>query len=76
VSQANVLVQMVAAGQGVTVLPSWAVSHYEEQGLVVTRGLTEQGIIRQLYGAYRSEDIKDENLLAFLQLASKRFIQL
>ena len=76
VSQANVLIQMVAADLGVAVLPHWAVSHYEKQGLVQTRPLTEGGMTRELYGAFRSEDNKDENLLEFLRLSKQQFLRL
>ncbi len=76
VAEANVLLQMVAADLGVTALPQWAVSHYEQQGLVVTKPLSQTGLTRHLYGAFRSEDNKDENLLAFLTLSRERFLQL
>ena len=46
------LVQMAAAGWGVTVLPSWVSREFEQQGLVVSRPLGS-GLWRRLYGAMR-----------------------
>ena len=73
VSENNVLVQMVAADMGIAALPYWAVSHYQQQGLVVTRPLTETGMIRKLYGAFRAEDSQDDNLQRFIQLSKEQF---
>ncbi|MFT4929396.1 MAG: LysR family transcriptional regulator for metE and metH [Phenylobacterium sp.] len=76
VTEANVLIQMVAANLGVAALPHWAVSHYEQQGLVVTRPLTQSGLSRPLYGAFRREDNKDKKLLAFMRLSKTQFSKL
>ena len=64
---------MVAADMGIAALPYWAVSHYQQQGLVITRPLTETGMIRKLYGAFRAEDSKDDNLQRFIQLSKEQF---
>lgn len=45
----QMLMQMVAAGWGLAVLPSWVSAEYERQGLVVSRSLGE-GLWRRLYG--------------------------
>lgn len=59
------LVQMAAAGWGVTVLPSWVSREFEQQGLVVSRALGT-GLWRRLYGAQRLRDRENPEQLALL----------
>jgi LysR family transcriptional regulator, regulator for metE and metH len=52
------LVQMAAAGWGVTVLPSWVSREFEAQGLVVSRSIGA-GLRSRLFGALRARE-RDE----------------
>ncbi|WP_416306287.1 LysR substrate-binding domain-containing protein [Neptunicella sp. SCSIO 80796] len=55
VENSNVILQMVAAGLGVSAVPDWLVKNQVEQQLIQTLPLTAQGIKRQLYAAYKPQ---------------------
>lgn len=70
------LVQMAAAGWGVTVLPSWASREFEAQGLVVSRSLGP-GLFRRLYGAVRVRERESQlhvSLFEQIRAASVRLM--
>ncbi|MEZ7862127.1 MAG: LysR substrate-binding domain-containing protein [Aeromonadaceae bacterium] len=70
------LVQMAAAGWGVTVLPSWASREFEAQGLVASRALG-RGLVRRLYGAVRVRERESEwhaSLFEQIRTASARLV--
>ena len=56
VGQASQILQLVAAGEGIAVLPAWLAEPFVSQGLIVTRPLGEQGLTRQMYLASRRDD--------------------
>jgi LysR family transcriptional regulator, regulator for metE and metH len=56
VGQASQILQLVAAGEGIAVLPAWLAEPFVSQGLIVTRPLGENGLIRQMYLASRRDD--------------------
>lgn len=55
VGQASQILQLVAAGEGIAVLPSWLAEPFVSQGLIVTKSLGEAGLHRQMYLACRRE---------------------
>lgn len=56
VGQASQILQLVAAGEGIAVLPTWLAEPFVSQGLIVTKRLGEQGLHRQMYLASRREE--------------------
>jgi len=56
VAQASQLVQLVAAGEGIAVLPGWLAEPYLSQGLLVTRRLGQTGLRRMTYLGCRQQD--------------------
>jgi len=67
VSQASQMLQLVAAGEGIAVLPGWLAEPFVSQGLIVVKKLGEQGFSRQMYLAYQREK-QSAALTAFYQL--------
>src|SRR5690606_15566118 len=65
----SMIVQLVANGRGIAVLPAWAIHKYLERGDVVARPLGPHGLRATLYVACRSEDAGLEYLQAFVSLA-------
>jgi len=63
------IIQLVAAGQGVAALPGWAVADETERGLVQTRRLGEQGLFDTLYLATRRHDGELAFQQGFLEIA-------
>lgn len=53
VSQASQMLQLVAAGEGIAVLPVWLAEPFLSQGLIVTRPLGKTGLKRTMYLASR-----------------------
>jgi len=56
VGQASQILQLVAASEGIAVLPTWLAEPFVSQGLIVTKRLGEQGLHRQMYLASRREE--------------------
>ena len=56
VDQASQILQLVAAGQGVSVLPSWMAQPYLQQGLLQSKALGEKGLWRPMYLACRRSE--------------------
>jgi LysR family transcriptional regulator, regulator for metE and metH len=56
VAQASQRLQLVAAGEGIAVLPVWLAEPFLSQGLIVTRPLGAQGLKRTMYLASRRGD--------------------
>ncbi|CAH0533735.1 HTH-type transcriptional regulator MetR [Vibrio stylophorae] len=65
------MVQMVAAGLGVTALPSWAVTPFVEQGLVCMRPLGD-GLWRRLFAAVRDNERQRKFVQAFFSTAKQQ----
>lgn len=53
VEQASQILQLVAAGQGVSVLPSWMAQPFQQQGLLQAKALGQEGLWRPMYLACR-----------------------
>jgi len=56
VAQASQMLQLVAAGEGIAVLPLWLAEPFLSQRLIVTRPLGQQGLKRTMYLASRRGD--------------------
>ncbi|MDN4502735.1 LysR substrate-binding domain-containing protein [Alteromonadaceae bacterium BrNp21-10] len=52
VENSHVILQMVAAGLGVSALPDWLVNKHVKQGQMVVKPLSELGLKRTLYASY------------------------
>ncbi|WP_026958109.1 LysR family transcriptional regulator [Aliagarivorans taiwanensis] len=64
-----VMMQLVASGRGVAVLPNWALVDYQAKGYVAVKSLGEQELWQGLYAAVRSDDAESPYIGAFLQIA-------
>jgi LysR family transcriptional regulator for metE and metH len=56
VGQASQILQLVAAGEGIAILPTWLAEPFLSQGLIVTKSLGEEGLHRQMYLASRRQE--------------------
>ncbi|WP_374271644.1 LysR family transcriptional regulator [Paenirhodobacter enshiensis] len=64
-----VILMLVAAGRGVSVLPDWVLREVKYQPDYVTRPVTAQGLRKSMYAATRSEDVTEPFMACFLDLA-------
>jgi LysR family transcriptional regulator for metE and metH len=53
VAQSSQILQLIAAGQGVALLPRWLMEPYRAQGLLAVIPIGEQGLFRTMYAACR-----------------------
>lgn len=65
----SVIVQLVANGRGVAVLPNWAVHKFVALGQVAARRLGKKGLWRTLYAGVRRERATAGFLQAFIAIA-------
>lgn len=65
------IVQLVAGGRGVAVLPGWALQEYLEDGHLKALQLGSQGLRATLYGVVRHEDARMDYMKDFLDQARK-----
>ena len=59
----EIILQMVAAGRGVTALPKWLIDESKESDLLACRSLGEQGVSKTLYLGHR----KAQDVLGFVE---------
>ncbi|MCU4674872.1 LysR substrate-binding domain-containing protein [Catenovulum sp. 2E275] len=69
VDQTLMILQMVTANLGVAALPSWAVTEYEQQGLVKTVALGESGIQSKLYAAVKKREKNKAYIRSFFEIS-------
>ncbi|MBE7562596.1 LysR family transcriptional regulator [Acidithiobacillus sp. HP-6] len=62
-----IILQLVASGQGIAALPSWAVGSYGEKGYVRALPLGPQGLWQTLQAATTAEQSEQEHMRAFLE---------
>lgn len=67
----DILLQMVAAGRGVSALPLWLVREYMPRLPIVPVRLGEQGIAKQLFLGVREGDAGIDYLEAFVEMARR-----
>lgn len=65
----EILLQMVAAGRGVTALPRWLVDEYADKIEIVAVKLGKRGIAKQIFLGIRSADAAIDYLSAFVTQA-------
>jgi len=65
----SVIVQLVASGRGVAVLPNWAVSKYVDAGYVRSCRLGRRGLWSTLHAGYRREEAQTAYLQEFIEEA-------
>ncbi|WP_432449146.1 LysR substrate-binding domain-containing protein [Aliiroseovarius marinus] len=56
VEMTEVILMLVAAGRGVTVLPDWVLTDVKNNPDYVTKSLTDGGLSKRMYAATRDED--------------------
>lgn len=69
IEDSEIMIQMVAAGRGVTALPNWLVAHYIELLPVKAVRLGASGLHKKLYTAIRNTDFGIDYISAFVDLA-------
>ncbi len=65
----DIMLQMVAAGRGVTALPGWLVREYERSLPIVPVSLGQEGLSKQIFLGVRDADREVDYLAAFIKLA-------
>ncbi|HED35132.1 MAG TPA: LysR family transcriptional regulator [Gammaproteobacteria bacterium] len=63
------ILQLVASGRGISVMPDWVINEYIEKKYVAARPLGEQGMGGTLYAAVRGHEAKLAYLTDFIALA-------
>ncbi|VAW58900.1 Transcriptional activator MetR [hydrothermal vent metagenome] len=63
------ILQLVASGRGISVLPDWVINDYIERKYVAARPLGEKGMRGTLYAAIREREVKRTYLTDFIELA-------
>ncbi len=71
-----VILMLVAAGRGVSVLPDWVVRAVRKSADYVALPITEQGLTRRMYAATRSEDTAQPHIAHFKRLARQEAVKL
>ncbi|MEZ5732864.1 MAG: LysR substrate-binding domain-containing protein [Paracoccaceae bacterium] len=71
-----VILMLVAAGRGVSVLPDWVLREVKYQPDYVTRPLTEKGLTKRMYAATRGDDRTRPFMAHFLRLARSEPVKL
>ena len=69
----SVILFLVGANKGVSVLPDWVLKNTSETAQLVQKKLTATGIKRKLYAAVRKRDSSKLYLETFLSLSKKMF---
>jgi LysR family transcriptional regulator for metE and metH len=67
----DIMLQMVAAGRGVTALPRWLVSEYQQRLPLHSLRLGSSGVAKQIFLGLRKEDLETNYLSAFVELARR-----
>jgi len=65
----DIMLQMVAAGRGVTALPRWLVDEYARQMPIKALRLGREGMPKQIFLGFRELDAEVDYLNAFMELA-------
>jgi len=72
----EVILMLVAAGRGVTVLPDWVLRDIKKNPDYVTRPITEQGLSKRMYAATREEDEMKPYIAHMIRLARSEPVKL
>ncbi|MBI9098959.1 MAG: LysR family transcriptional regulator [Spirochaetaceae bacterium] len=71
VEAAEIMVQLVAAGRGVSTFPDWLIKRYAEEFNVRGVPITKEGLKKKLYLVIRKEDRNIPFINSFIELAGK-----
>ena len=63
-----VMLMLVGANKGVTVLPDWVIRSADIDAGLVARPVTRNGLTRQLYAAVRQDDESKPFMQRFIEL--------
>ena len=69
----SIILMLVGANKGVSVLPDWVLKNTAETTQIVQKPLTKNGIHRKLYAAVRTRDSAKLYVETFLTLSKKMF---
>jgi LysR family transcriptional regulator for metE and metH len=72
----EVILMLVAAGRGVTVLPDWVLRDYHGKPDYVVKRITEHGLSKRMYAAIRDEDIAKPYMAHMIRLARTEPVKL
>lgn len=76
VEMTEVILMLVAAGRGVTVLPDWVLREVKYNPDYITRPITETGLTKRMYAAIRSEDATKPYIANMIRLARSEPVKL
>ncbi|MBZ0332604.1 LysR family transcriptional regulator [Marinobacter sp. AL4B] len=65
----DIMLQMVAAGRGVSALPRWLVDEYAQKMPIKALQLGKEGMPKQIFLGFRERDQEVDYLVAFMKLA-------
>ena len=63
------MLQMVAAGRGVTALPGWLVEEYQSRMPITAVRFGDKGIQKQIFLGQRASDLETDYVSGFIELA-------
>ena len=72
----EVILMLVAAGRGVTVLPDWVLREVAAKPDYVVRRITEAGLSKRMYAATRDEDLARPYIAHMMRLARTEPVKL
>jgi LysR family transcriptional regulator for metE and metH len=76
VNNSHVILQMVAANMGISVLPNWLVASMAVQSLIAVKPLTKTGLTKALYLHYKKSNIEQALIKQLLPKIKTAFTQL
>lgn len=66
----NIMLQMVAAGRGVTALPKWLMDQYPPDWSLVNRSLGKNGVFKKIYLGIHDNDLQVPYIQSFIDIAA------
>lgn len=63
------MLQMVAAGRGVTALPSWLVEQYVERWPLASKSLGKRGVFKKIYLGIHDSNLDVPYIKRFIEIA-------
>jgi len=72
----DMILMLVAAGRGVTVLPDWVLRDYRSNPDYVVKRITEAGLSKRMYAAIRDEDVGRPYVAHMVRLARSEPVKL
>ncbi len=76
VEMTEVILMLVAAGRGVTVLPDWVLREVKYNPDYITRPITKTGLTKRMYAAIRTEDATKPYIANMIRLARSEPVKL